>query len=150
MKAFEQGFGEYVCEGDTIQGKLNGYDLTARIVCDSCASIDDDDVHNVDRFVTGCNEEQQRKLLEARKKYAAGEWFYCGIIISARFYCGIIISASYNNVPIEDHAASLWSIECNYPESDNSYLLDVANELAHDAIIVAKAIHIALLEKLNA
>ena len=39
---------------------------------------------------------------------------------------------------IEDHAASLWGIECNFPGSDNSYLSEVVQELESEAIEVGK------------
>jgi len=122
--AFKAGFDKYACTGDTITGTLNGYDLTARIEYDQDISIDDDDTHNINQAVTGCDDEQQEKLLEARGAYARGDWFYCGIVIAA----------SRNGVLIDDHAASLWGIECNYPGSDNSYLLEGANEMAGEAV----------------
>jgi hypothetical protein len=37
-------------------------------------------------------------------------------------------------VRLDDHAASLWNLDCNYPDGDNSYLLEVANDLAGEAI----------------
>jgi hypothetical protein len=40
-------------------------------------------------------------------------------------------------VLIAKHAASLWGVECNYPGSDNVYLMDAANELLGDASEVA-------------
>jgi len=122
--AFTTGFDRYACGGDTITGTLAGYDLTARIERDDDSHIDDDDCHNVNQAVTGCTDEQQEKLLDARRAWQNDEWFYCGIVISV----------SRNGVLIDDHAASLWAIECNYPGSDNAYLLEVANDLAGEAI----------------
>ena len=57
------------------------------------------------------------------------EWFYCGVVISVRF----------DGIEIDDHASSLWGIEANYPDSDNAYLAEVANELLPEAIDAAKA-----------
>ena len=54
------------------------------------------------------------------------------------FYCGIILSVSIGETILTDHAASLWGIEANYPESNNSYLTDVANELLPEAQDAAK------------
>jgi len=122
--AFKAGFDRYACAGDTITGTLNSYDLTARIEHDQDSSIDDDDTHNTDQAVTGCDDDQQEELIAARDAYARGEWIYCGIVISV----------SRNGVLIDDHAASLWGIECNYPGSDNGYILEVANDLAGEAV----------------
>ena len=121
---FTTPFDSYACEGDTITGTLAGYDLTARIVHDQNTRIDDDDCHNPDQSVTGCDDEQQKKLLAARRAWFDDEWFYCGVVISV----------SWGGVLIDSHAASLWGIECNYPGGNNSYLLEVANELAGEAV----------------
>jgi len=40
---------------------------------------------------------------------------------------------------MDDHAASLWGIEANYPDSDNAYLTEVANGLLPEALEAAKA-----------
>jgi hypothetical protein len=122
--AFETDFGSYACTGDTITGTLNGYDLTARLEYDQVRGLDDDDCHNPDQAVTGCTDEQQEKLLEARRAWQNNDWFYCGVVVSV----------SRNGVLIDDHAAGLWGIECNYPGSDNAYLQEVANDLAAEAI----------------
>lgn len=53
---------------------------------------------------------------------ARNEWFADGW-----FYCGIDVVATINDIELDSH--SLWAIEANYPESDNSYLTEVANEL---------------------
>jgi len=121
---FEKGFDKFVYDGDTIGTKIDGITYEARIVFDQDSHIDDDDSHNIDQSVTGCNDEQQAKLLAARKAWSKDEWFYCGIVISAE-KTGIVIGK---------HLESLWSIEANYPGSDNSYLLEVANELLPEAI----------------
>ena len=54
------------------------------------------------------------------------------------WYVGIVLSVSRNGVELSDHAASLWSVECNYPGSDNSYLTEVANELLSEALDEAR------------
>jgi len=123
-KAFTEGFDKYACAGDSIQGKLNGYDLEARIVHDLDYHIDDDDCHNTDQAVTGCDDEQQARLMQAREAWFNDEWFYCGIVVSV----------SRNGHLLDAHAASVWGTECNYPESDNAYLLELANELAEEAM----------------
>ena len=121
---FTTPFDSYACPGETITGTLAGYDLTARIERDDDYKIDDDDCHNPDQSVTGCDNDQQEKLLAARRAWFDDEWIYCGIVVSV----------SRNGVLIDNHAASLWGIECNYPGGGNAYLLDIANELADEAV----------------
>jgi len=127
---FTKGFDSYVCEGDTIECEVDGFTVQATVERDIDYGIDDDDSHNEDQSVTGCNDEQQAKLIEAREAWFDNEWFYCGIVLRVL----------RNGVELDDHAASLWAIDCNYPGSDNSYLLQVANELLPEALNSAKAI----------
>ena len=101
-------------EGDSITSE-SGY--TAFIVYDHDYNIDDDDVHNPDQSVTGCDDDQQEKLLIARRAWFNNEWFYCGIILKH---------------PEGYQVDSLWGIEANYPGSDNSYLTEVATEMLNE------------------
>jgi len=64
-------------------------------------------------------------------------------------YVGVVISVSRNDVLLDDHAASLWGVECNYPGSDNGYLTEVANELIPEALASAKAARARMLEILK-
>ncbi len=114
---FEQSFKKFVCAGDTLSFKSNGVLYRAEIVFDDFHNIDDDDSHNVDQTVTGCDDDQQKLLLDARKAWFNDEWFYCGVRVSA-------ISDGYTL-----QSDSLWGIEANYPGGDNSYLTEVANDL---------------------
>ena len=120
---FSKGFDKYACVDDSIRVEINGIRYAATIEFDHDTHINDDDTHNIDQAVTGCNEEQQAKLLEARNAWVNNKWFYCGIVLSAA-KAGVDL----------DISASSWGIECNYPGSDNSYLLETANELLEDAI----------------
>ena len=52
---FTDNFDGYVCAGEKIECVVNGITYTARIVTDICASIDNDDMHNIDQSVTGCD-----------------------------------------------------------------------------------------------
>ena len=130
MDAFTDNFDRYVCTGDTITATVNGFDVTARIVHDPDYRIDDDDCHNEDQTVTGCDDEQFAKLLKARKAWFDDEWFYCGVVLSVE----------RGGVTLDEHAASLWGIEVNYPDGDNSYLREVANELADEAFKSGQAV----------
>lgn len=68
---------------------------------------------------------------EALRAWCDDEWFWCGIVVTA----------TVDDCPLASD--SLWGIECNYTGSDNSYLLDVANELLQtvhgEAIAAARA-----------
>ena len=120
---FPKGFDTYACVDESINIEINGILYTATIEFDHDTHINDDDTHDIDQSVTGCNDEQQATLLDARKAWYKDDWFYCGIVLSA----------SKAGVDL-DVFASTWGIACNYPGSDNSYLLEVANELLEDAI----------------
>jgi len=142
---FTEEFDAYACEGDFIETEHNGYNVRARIVRDFDSHIDDDDVHNPDCSVTGIEEDSERhnRLLRARKAWLDDEWFYCGIVLSV----------SYNGIELDDHAASLWVIECNYTESEegrnpNCYLLEAANELLPEALEQAEKARASMLKKL--
>jgi hypothetical protein len=66
---FTEPFGKYASEGDTISAQHGGYTFTAQLKQDLFYGIDDDDCHNTDQAVTGCDDEQQTRLLHARKEY---------------------------------------------------------------------------------
>lgn len=125
---FTKGFDKYACFGDTIECEVDGYTFVARLEFDTDYRIDDDDCHNVDRSVTGCTEEQHAELLEARAAWFRDEWSYVGVVVSV----------SRNGVELDDHAASVWGMEMNYPGCDNNaHLTDIANELIDEAKDVA-------------
>lgn len=118
---FTQKFDKYVCDGDSITCELGNLTIRAKVDRDYTYQIDDDDCHNPDQTVTGCDDEQQAKLMEARKAYFRNKWWY-GIVI---------LSAEIDGVEFLDFVDSLGGIEVNYPGSDNSYLWQVANEMLH-------------------
>lgn len=62
--------------------------------------------------------------------WCEGEWCYVGVVLSV----------SRNGIILDDRAASLWGIESDCRD----YLLDVANELADEALDAAKAVLEAL------
>jgi len=126
MKKFTEQFDGYVVPGESISIEISDVKFKATIYHDPDAHIDDDDSHNVDQNVTGCNADQQTKLLEARRAWQDDEWFYCGVVVVA----------SVDGIEIAEE--SLWSIEANYPESDNSYLTEVASDLLNEVIPAVK------------
>jgi hypothetical protein len=110
-------FDNFVCIGDRREFDYHGLTVCAKIRFDSDYHIDDDDCHNTDKKITGCNDEEFKKLMTARNGWFNNQWFYCGIEVSVLFEGKQLDSKS------------LWGIECNYPESDNNHLSEVANEL---------------------
>lgn len=64
-------------------------------------------------------------------------------------FVGIVLSVWVDEVCINDHAASLWSIECNFPDTDNGYLTEVADELLPEALAAARKTSAALLANLE-
>lgn len=63
-----------------------------------------------------------REDFEILRRWCDNQWFYCGIVVAVEL----------NDVELASD--SLWGIECNYPGSDNAFLLEVANELAPEVI----------------
>ena len=78
---FTQKFNKYVCTGDTITTEAEGFTITARIEHDADYHIDHDDCHNEDQNVTGCDDKQFAKLLEARRAWFTADWFYCALVL---------------------------------------------------------------------
>lgn len=64
------------------------------------------------------------------RAWCNSEWHYFGVAITVS-KSGVQLTGDF------DHAA--WGIEGNYPDSDNSYFVEVANDLAGYAIAAAKA-----------
>ena len=141
--SFTQKFESFVCLGDSISCEVGAYTVTARICQDDTPDRPDqrqdgfwpslykDDAGFIgagngfrDRF-----EKAQAKAQAIMEAWENDEWFYCGIILSVNM----------QDVELTDHAASLWGIEANYPESKNEYLSEVANELLEEALVAAKA-----------
>jgi hypothetical protein len=131
---FTKGFDRYACDGDRITCEAEGFDVTATIEYDQDHKIDDDDCHPAEYSVevfgedTPENRAHFEKALAARKAWLADEWHYVGIVLRV----------AKRGITLDRHAASLWGIEVNYPGGDNSYLLEVANELLPEALEVAK------------
>jgi hypothetical protein len=105
-------FDAYVCAGDTITWKAEGFDLTARLEHDTDTKPTDSECYSPDDI----------------ERWKDDEWFYGGLVVSV----------SFNGVELSDHAASLWGIDCNFGD-DNAYLSEVAQELQREALEQARA-----------
>lgn len=127
VEIFKQTFGDggsFVCVGDTITAEHEGFTFTARIEQDCDYTLHDDDVHNVE-----ANPEHAKEINEAIAAFERDEWFYGGVVVSVE----------KAGVKLDDHAASLWGMEINYPGSDNGHLNEVANELINEALTAGRA-----------
>jgi hypothetical protein len=105
-------FDKYACTGDQIKWTAQGFDLTATLEQDTDTKPTDFDCY--------APEEIQR--------WKNDEWFYVGVVLTV----------SINGVELSDHAASLWGIDCNFNDTSNAYLSEVAQELQDEAIKEAK------------
>lgn len=105
-------FNAYACAGDSIKWTAQGFDLTATL----------EGEYEIQPTDFECFSE------EDIQRWKNDDWFYVGVVISV----------SFNGVELSDHAASLWGIECNFSDTTNSYLSQVAQELEAEAIATAK------------
>ena len=155
--SFTERFDAYACEGDSIRCEVDGFTVAARIVADDCPDAPDQRqdgfwpslYKDAPGFIGEADQESvwgtdspperngfRQRLAEAQAKAEAvmeawrkGEWFYCGIVLSIE----------RDGIELDDHAASLWGVECNYPRTDNSCLTIVANELLPEALNAGRA-----------
>lgn len=141
-KAFDRS---YVCEGDKITAEIDGFTITARVARDDnnerpdqrddgfWPSRNPESAGYVGNVAPGQYEEMLQHAHRVMEAWKKDEWFYCGIILEVE----------YEGVTLNDHATSLWGVECNYPESKNNphpndYLTQVANELLDEALTAGK------------
>ena len=111
-------FDSYVCPGDTVAFERGLFTFTARLEYDSDTTPEDYDCFDVADPNYGA---KNAAIIKAWRDY---EWFYCGVVISAK----------YNGVKLPDsYLASLWGVEANFPNSDNKYLSEIVEELLPEA-----------------
>ena len=106
-------FPAYACEGDRIEWTAEGFDIVARLVCDTDHKATEDECYDP----------------IAVNRWRNDEWFFVGVVLSV----------SRNGVELSDHAASLWGIECNYSDTSNAYLTEAAQQLEAEALATARA-----------
>lgn len=105
-------FSAYACQGDRIEWTAEGFDIVARLEYDTDTNPTDFDCYDT----------------EDVQRWKNDEWFYVGVVLSV----------SRNGVELSDHAASLWGIDCNFSDTSNTYLSEVAQELEAEAIANAR------------
>lgn len=116
-------FDGYVIPGDKSVVVKDDFEITATIVHDDTTTPADFEVYTAEEI----------------KAWENAEWSFCGVVMSV----------SYKGVMLEEHAASLWGIDLNFPGGDNSYLAEVARDFAPEALEAGKAALTALREKIN-
>ena len=117
-------FPAYACEGDRIEWTREGFDLCARLVYDTDTKPTDFDCYDTADI----------------ERWRSDEWFYVGVVLSV----------SRNGVELSDHAASLWGIDCNFSDTSNAYLSEVAQELEAEALDTARAEVVRIKQALEA
>jgi hypothetical protein len=135
---FTTPFGLFVCVDDTITCDVDGFTATATVYRDESGDMPDkrDDGFWPSRdpkaagYVLPENfEAEQAKAERVMEAWKNDEWFFCGVAVTV----------AKNDVPLtKRYDSALWGIDCNYPGSDNAYLLEVANELLSEALDVAR------------
>ena len=140
---FTERFQTFVCEGDSITCEIAGFEITARIVRDDCTDAPDErqdgfwpSLYKDAPGFIGPGPNHRQRFAEAQAKAEAvmeawrrDEWFYCGIVLSV----------ALEGVTLERDAAALFEIEANYPDGDNAYLTEVAQELLPEALDAGRA-----------
>jgi len=136
-------FDSFVCIGDAITCEVDGYTVTACIAHDETPDAPDPRQDgfwpslypNDAGFIGAGNGWRDRfDMAQARAERVMAAWKN-----DEWFYCGVILSVAFDGLTLDRFAASLWGIEANYPDSDNAYLSEVANELLFEALEAAKA-----------
>ena len=105
-------FNSYACIGDSITWHKDGFDITATLQDDLVSHVNHSECYSPVKI----------------KQWLNDEWFFVGIVLSVE----------KNGVLIDNHASSLWGIECNYNKKANRYLDELARELESEAIETAK------------
>lgn len=136
-------FDSYVCDGDSVTVEYDGFTLTAHTERDDDCSAPDERQDGYwpsldpesDGYIGPKSKSTLRRhtasataIMEAWKR---DEWDYCGVCVTVTRH-GVELCPPYR--------AALWSVERNYPgKSGNAYLNQVADELADEALSIARA-----------
>jgi len=141
---FTKEFGKFVCEGDSITcvvETLDGiFDCVATVYRDECGDKPDErqdgfwpsrDPKAAGYVKPVAFEAAREQAFRVWDAWCKDEWFYCGVCVTVAKN-GVTLTKPYDN--------ALWGVECNYPDTANEYLRDVANELLDEALIQARGV----------
>lgn len=124
-------FDSYATAGEQAKGEHHeqGYTITARLVHDADATPE----NRADEGVYSP---------EAVDAWNRDRWWYGGVVLTV----------SYGGVVLDDHAASLWGLEVNFPgaEGGNAYLGEAADELIPEAMECGRKARAEMLRRLLA
>ena len=112
-------FNDYIIIGDFVEytpkeNNPRGFTIRATIKEDCDTTPNDSECYTEEQILQWKND----------------NWFFCGVVLSV-YKAGVCLSAN---------AASLWGVECNFPNVSNSYLLDIVKELETEALQEAENI----------
>lgn len=120
---FPAAFGDYACIDDYIDVEVNGILYRATVEHDYDSRPEDTDCYTPEQL----------------QAWRDDKWHYCGIVISIWL----------DDIQLAPNAASLWGVERNFPDGDNTYMTEVANELLGEAITYATQRIPYIRDKLN-
>lgn len=112
-------FDSYACSGDTVtwvpkNNNPHGFTLMARLEHDTDTKPSDNECYPVQKV----------------KDWENDKWSFVGVVLSVH----------KDRVTLDDHAASLWGIECNYNARSNLYFAQVCKELESEALAVGNEV----------
>lgn len=114
-KATFPQFDCFALVGESVTWQAEGFDITATLEADFDTHPENSECYT-------------KKQIEAWKN---DDWFYVGVVLSV----------AKNGVSLDDHAASLWGVDCNFPsrrKNPNTYLSECAREMESDALHCAR------------
>lgn len=136
---FTRTFDTYAIPGDSISCEIDGFVAVATIYPDDCRARPDErndgfwpshDPHDAGYVPSYLYDDSLAQAKRVMSAWEADDWFYCGVAVTIH-RAGVKLTGKYSN--------ALWGLECNYPETDNDYLTEVANDLLKDALDEAHA-----------
>ena len=112
-------FSSFACSGDTVtwtpkDGNPYGLAIMARLEHDLDTKPSDSECYSVQKI----------------KDWENDKWSFVGIVLSVH----------KDGVTLDDCAASLWGIDCNYNARSNLYFAQVCKELESEALSVGNEV----------
>ncbi|MBN9347491.1 MAG: hypothetical protein J0I48_15060 [Devosia sp.] len=138
---FSKGFGRYVVEGDAIACEVDGFTVTATLYRDDCGDRPDE---RQDGFWPSLDPQSAGYIGPKSKRTLARHWAKAKRVMDAWLadewhYYGVSLTVEREDVKlVHRYEVALWGIEGNYPDDDNAYLGEVANELLDEALGMAR------------
>jgi hypothetical protein len=105
-------FPGYICPGDYRRIECGPYTVTARIVDDTDTRPDWFDCYTPEQI----------------RAWSRGDWCFVGLVLSVHV----------GEYLLDDNAAALWGIDCNFPGGDNDHFRQFADDLLPEALTQAK------------